>query len=458
MSGTKRIGAVQRPGQPPTTRLASEIAQESLNGEKIRVVATFPDRPNNSVYLWPGNEWVDFEEEMTGLFGSDNWSAEFDGQHWCSQKRTPKKEQTIKVSFKLPGRGKMGKTVLNIGLPKCEPKPTPIRNKCMWEDFSKKVSGELGHDAWEAKINGELWTGDDRRPRSMETIWVRDLSTPESTTPPPDELPETPERITRYPPPSPEDHDDPVSLEYALSVAIPPHGWRLTPVEASTNEGVLAVLESISDWNSLAFASTLLKNTIAEAQKEKRRDRPNSISWQRSNADMTVKDLLPQLPICLWPVPRDNGCFYPFCEFCLMATRNSHLQHAHARQRDPEGNNKTKGPIWNGESTLSACTADLLNIRAIAPSSTKYSNPYCFGDSADGKVSSFKALSYTWDTAELKLWHNKLGTFRGPIVKHMQVSKRWMPLREPFNTGYPHQFQAKISDLQEEWRRPSANP
>jgi hypothetical protein len=133
--------------------------------------------------------------------------------------------------------------------------------------------------------------------------------------------------------------------------------------------------------------------------------------------------------------------------------------------------------IWNGESTLQATMADLLNIWCISDRDAKYSNPYA--PMEERQVPTFKALAETWDRPEIQHWHKYLGDFWGPIMLHLRRTNNWMTIAEAFETGLnrkgqpighvyqikedkekvtgkPHNpAEARGVKIEEFWRRPS---
>jgi hypothetical protein len=89
-------------------------------------------------------------------------------------------------------------------------------------------------------------------------------------------------------------------------------------------------------------------------------------------------DLLAQIPLYKWLIPRDKACFFPSCNHILTETVKQHLQTAHHRKRPVVIGDVVKDArpkIHNGECALQTTTAELLNVLAVGDSRANYSNP-----------------------------------------------------------------------------------
>jgi hypothetical protein len=64
--------------------------------------------------------------------------------------------------------------------------------------------------------------------------------------------------------------------------------------------------------------------------------------------------------------------------------------------------------VWNGESRLTAATADPLDVWSVTGSNFKYSNAYLIRRMEEKRLDSFKKL------AEFRAWHNRQGDFWWP--------------------------------------------
>jgi hypothetical protein len=140
------------------------------------------------------------------------------------------------------------------------------------------------------------------------------------------------------------------SLNEALAVAPPSPNWVLTEAEKRINREVLATILAISQWPDPKFAGLFLRNAIAAAKFDDHRARPKGLDWIPVDADSPVSALLIQFPLYKWQIPRDHGCFHPFCDHMVTDQQSSHLQRAHNRKRivPSEENSKVKR-VWNGE-------------------------------------------------------------------------------------------------------------
>jgi hypothetical protein len=281
----------------------------------------------------------------------------------------PTKDQTIRVSVTGQGGGKKGKkpdhvTVwIKIGnTPKKQSNLPKDKGEC-WENFRSKISRKVGHDAWSARIfgsgrkqEGKKWAGQNIKPEEGETVIVQirdeEVSGIDIDPPPP-----IPERMIKFPKDIPLENRPIglVPLDEILTVAPRPPNWAITHAEKQINWEVLSTLEEISRWPDPKYAGLFLRNAIAAAKFDSGRARPRSEDWENLEAGSPVKDLLVQLPLYKWPIPRDHGCFHPFCDHAVDGLQSSHLQRAHNRRTTLQSEKDSKiKRAWNGESTLQA--------------------------------------------------------------------------------------------------------
>jgi hypothetical protein len=112
---------------------------------------------------------------MTARFSSDmRWSAAINGKPWEDQSFAPTKDQTFKVNITLEGGGKKTNKAavwMKLGNKKKEQVFLIWNTKECWDDFRRKVSGELEHDAWTAIIKspdgpkeGKPWFDNSTKP------------------------------------------------------------------------------------------------------------------------------------------------------------------------------------------------------------------------------------------------------------------------------------------------------
>jgi hypothetical protein len=121
--------------------------------------------------------------------------------------------------------------------------------------------------------------------------------------------------------------------------------------------------------------------------------RDECVAWERLGEGSTIRDILLNSPIYWWPKPHANTYFHASCIYKLMEKRGGHLQTEHQRQRKiadgPEESN-SKMYVCDGESPLTATTADLLGVTVITPHSAKY------GNQVRRKLGTFKAPGEIW--------------------------------------------------------------
>jgi hypothetical protein len=100
----------------------------------------------------------------------------------------------------------------------------------------------------------------------------------------------------------------------------------LTPAARKLNDQILNALESIKDWASPVYPEMLLRNVIAASRFDERRERKLRAEWEHISETSTIRDLLVQIPMYRWPIPRDKACFYPGCDHTLTETNKGHLR------------------------------------------------------------------------------------------------------------------------------------
>jgi hypothetical protein len=209
-----------------------------------------------------------------------------------------------------------------------------------WEDFRSKVSHEVG-DMWFARIfgpghkdKGEKWTGVNIKPNENDTVAVSIPHEPVVR----HDLDDLPAPIfARI---VPRDKEDPIELrpielkdlKEVLPYAPPPPDWAITKAEKQANFEVLSILETISKWPDPKFAGLFIRNAIAAARLGSKNHRPDSEPWNFLQEESPVFDLLLQLPLYKWPIPRDHACFHPFCDHVVNDMQSQHLQRAHNRR------------------------------------------------------------------------------------------------------------------------------
>jgi hypothetical protein len=261
-------------------------------------------------------------------------------------------------------------------------------------------------------------------------------------------------------PKEPKIEDRPIELKDLADVlpdAPPPYNWSLTFAEKQANIEVLRTLEILAKCPDLKTIGLFLQNAIVAAQIGAR-PHPNTMRWDQLEEMSPVVDLLCQIPLRKWPIPKNHACFHPFCDHVVNEAQSSHLQRAHNRKNllNSEKDRKIKR-VWNGESALQATMADLLNIWCVAETGAKYCNAYAPRE--ERRVSTFKALAETWQIPEVRDWHKYLGDFWGPIIQHLRRHGEWMPIAAAFETGVGHGFCLKENnEIIASWDRGTCNP
>jgi hypothetical protein len=268
------------------------------------------------VPLQVGNEWARFCEWMEGRFPSDaRWSAAISGRPWEDQSFAPTKDQTITVNITLEGGGKKTNKVavwIELGNRAKEQVFLIWNIKECWDDFRSKVSGELEHDAWSARIKspdgrkkGIPWFDNSIKPRKGELIEVMILDE-EITHVDLDVSAPVPDRILVHPKNNILD-GRPAELgflsEAMENMTLPPN-WVIREAEKATNRQVLLTLFAIKDWANPKYAGLFLRNVIAAARFDDRRDRPVGVPWEPIDPSSPISALLVQIPLYKWPIPK----------------------------------------------------------------------------------------------------------------------------------------------------------
>jgi hypothetical protein len=267
------------------------------------------------VHLQVGREWTHFNEWMADHHPIDRWSATINGHIWEDDSFAPQKDQTIRVNVTGEGGGKKKNKInvwIKIGNTPKKLIPLIWNVQDCWDDFRSKVVGDLGHDAWSARISGpdrkkkgEDWVDNTIRPNKNETVVVKAMDEEVSRVDldPPAPIPERmaahPKYITLDPGPR-----ELVSLDEALAVAPPPPNWVLTEAERRINYEVLSTIYAICQYPDPKFAGLFLRNAIAAAKFDCHRARPRGVAWEVLDSSSPLSTLLVQLPLYKWPIPR----------------------------------------------------------------------------------------------------------------------------------------------------------
>jgi hypothetical protein len=94
---------------------------------------------------------------MTDRHPIDRWTATIDGHPWEDNSLAPTRDQTIRVNVTGEGGGKKSNKVrvwIKLGNRAKEQVPLIWDIKHCWDDFRSKITGDLEHDTWRAKIKG----------------------------------------------------------------------------------------------------------------------------------------------------------------------------------------------------------------------------------------------------------------------------------------------------------------
>jgi hypothetical protein len=91
---------------------------------------------------------------------------------------------------------------------------------------------------------------------------------------------------------------------------------------------------------------------IPAARFDERRDKWRGEIWNPITAESTIRDLLVQIPLYKWPIPKDHTCFRHFCDHGVISERPRRFQMAHTRKRNVPGEDLKKQRVWDGESML----------------------------------------------------------------------------------------------------------
>jgi hypothetical protein len=400
LRGTPWIDDERKPNEGDTIQV-NLWRQRTPVLQTVQVFVKIGSGSSQIAHLEIGNEWNRSVEWMTDRYPVDRWSATIDGHPWEDNSFAPTRDQTIRVNVTGEGGGKKSNKVkvwVKMGNAAKVQVPLIWDIKHCWEDFRSKITGELEHDAWRAKIKGpgksdDLWLFDNSiKPDKNDVVEVYIMD--EQITHQDEEMnAPIPERMQAHPK-NKELDGCPAELkplDEAMAGAPYPLNWVLTEAEKRMNRQILLTLQAIRKWANPKYAGLFLRNAIAAARYDDHRDRPASVAWDPIDPMSPVSALLVQLPLYKWPIPRDHSCFHPFCDHVVTDIQSCHLQRAHERKRIvPSENDKKTKRVWNGELALQATMADLLNVWSVAKLGAKYANPYAQGE--EKKVATFKAL------------------------------------------------------------------
>jgi hypothetical protein len=227
-----------------------------------------------------------------------------------------------------------------------------LRKDHEFEDFAEFIEKEFGWQKYNAVFGGHLWEPGGLPPVKDQTVFVQ---------------PKLHGGNPKKPPVWP---DDAVPLTHITNSAFE---WtalaKLSPQQVGTNAKILEILAEVCKLESGPYyvghilpriqhlANHLYPFPVRQTQKGTLR------------ADMTIFDVLLELPISKWPPARAGQCFHPECKMArTRMERPDHLQ-GHHRKRDYVTNilQKLPGSIHvDGESCLTATIASLLNVMAIS--------------------------------------------------------------------------------------------
>jgi hypothetical protein len=166
-----------------------------------------------------------------------------------------------------------------------------------FKDLSQKVSEVLKWSDFTASFDGHVWEPDGEPPSKGKTVTVS-------------------ERVHGGAPPKAAVWDPQfVPINQVLH---PSFEWtnkaKLSPEQVSTNERVLDVLERATHIEGaplycghiLRMVEDLANNPFPHPEQQAQRG--------VLGPGMTIRDILRQLPISLWPPARPGQCFHPECK------------------------------------------------------------------------------------------------------------------------------------------------
>jgi hypothetical protein len=190
----------------------------------------------------------------------------------------------------------------------------------------------------------------------------------------------------------------------------------LAPEQIKANDKVLDVLEEMARLETGPNHIGHLLGVLEEEARIPYPD-PGSQIQGKLGKDLTIRDVLIQLPISLWPPARPGQCFRPECPKSKHdMSKTDHLSKG-ARKRDwikdALGAKLKTSYLFDGESCLTATTASLLNVIAITPQSAKYSDAYKLGMGIEKQVNTIADLQNTWEQEGKAQWHHQVGDFWG---------------------------------------------
>jgi hypothetical protein len=137
--------------------------------------------------------------------------------------------------------------------------------------------------------------------------------------------------------------------------------------------------------------------------------------------------------------------------------RTDHQNKTHNRRRDfvnVVGEKLRTSYLFDGESCLTATTANLLNVMVIAPITSNYSDAYKVGMGIEKQVNTIGDLQNTWLQDGKSQWHGQVRDFWGPILANLHTGGGWLSISEEiFNTGAEHRFYPKEVLEENSWKR-----
>jgi hypothetical protein len=248
--------------------------------------------------------------------------------------------------------------------------------------------------------------------------------------------------------------DDAVPLTHITN---PAFEWtalaKLSPQQEQTNGKVLEILAEICKLESGPYYAGHVLRRIQDLANCPFPFPDRQTKKGVLRADMTIFDVLLQLPISKWPPARSGQCFHPECKLARTRMEKPDHPQSHYRKRNYVTNilQKLPGSIHvDGESCLSATTASLLNVMAISQKESTYSNAYKLGAGKEKHLNSHADLVNSWENNE---WHMQIGDFWGPIFANLRENGGWLTLQEIFDTGFEHRFVPKPPTETESWAR-----
>jgi hypothetical protein len=231
---------------------------------------------------------------------------------------------------------------------------------------------------------------------------------------------------------------------------------KLAPEQIKANDRVLDVLEEMA---RLETGPNHIGHLLRVPEDKTRIPYPDPSAQIQGKLgkDMTIRDVLRQLPISLWRPARPGQCFHPECAKSKAdMAKTDHLS-MHARERDwvkdALGAKLKASYLFDGESCLTATTASLLNVMVVTPQSAKYSDAYKLEMGIEKQINTIAGLQNTWDQEGKAQWHHQVGDFWGPIMTNLHAGGTWLTIEEIFKTGSEHRFYPKEVSEEGSWKR-----